>query len=354
MVRAYKNDKNKSIESLNLSENFPNCISIFYTPTTKSLQNSSLSDNEKKQALSFKHELLLINSQDDFIEINPIITFPDNKDFLNNKYVQIESIVLDGFGFSAPESIEELLDLLEDFPAGFIKDFEYGLGLQKEYRFIIHAIEEISSINTLKISENDETNISANIYTLSYKDFELIRKGVNRISTSHQNEGRIEKDLFSYNFLLHKLNPSTYEERFKTYKKDVIYKFLSSTEFNDAKLTKTDTTAVINIIDKSKQSIFNNNDKKLLQLKDDIELLNLESLISKMEKLLNSNANEPRWQSLLNDNPFILSLVFGYPVIKVQDQASVGGRKLSGSGDKITDFLFKNNLTWIQLRSAIP
>jgi hypothetical protein len=29
----------------------------------------------------------------------------------------------------------------------------------------------------------------------------------------------------------------------------------------------------------------------------------------------------------------------------VQDQASIGGRKLSGSGEKIADFLVKNSLT---------
>jgi hypothetical protein len=34
-----------------------------------------------------------------------------------------------------------------------------------------------------------------------------------------------------------------------------------------------------------------------------------------------------------------------YPVIKVRDQASVGGRKLSGDGEKITDFFVKNSLT---------
>jgi hypothetical protein len=38
-------------------------------------------------------------------------------------------------------------------------------------------------------------------------------------------------------------------------------------------------------------------------------------------------------------------MAFGYPVIKVRGQASVGGRKLSGDGEKITDFLVKNSLT---------
>jgi Domain of unknown function (DUF4263) len=38
-------------------------------------------------------------------------------------------------------------------------------------------------------------------------------------------------------------------------------------------------------------------------------------------------------------------MAFGYPIIKVKDQASVGGRKLSGDGDKITDYLVKNSPT---------
>ena len=45
---------------------------------------------------------------------------------------------------------------------------------------------------------------------------------------------------------------------------------------------------------------------------------------------------------MFQENPFILNLLFGYPIIKIQDQASVGGRKLSGKGDKVTDFLSKN------------
>jgi hypothetical protein len=63
------------------------------------------------------------------------------------------------------------------------------------------------------------------------------------------------------------------------------------------------------------------------------------------QPLLSKNAGENQWQRLLNDNPLLLTLVFGYPIIKVEDQASVGGRKINGSGDKITDFLIKNNLT---------
>jgi Shedu protein SduA, C-terminal len=61
--------------------------------------------------------------------------------------------------------------------------------------------------------------------------------------------------------------------------------------------------------------------------------------------MLGANLVEGRWQDFFNENPFILNMAFGYPVIKVRDQASVGGRKLSGDGEKITDFLVKNSLT---------
>lgn len=63
------------------------------------------------------------------------------------------------------------------------------------------------------------------------------------------------------------------------------------------------------------------------------------------EKMLERNLSEGNWQKLFNENPFILNMAFGYPIIKIQGQASVGGRKISGDGDKITDFLVKNNIS---------
>jgi hypothetical protein len=68
-------------------------------------------------------------------------------------------------------------------------------------------------------------------------------------------------------------------------------------------------------------------------------------LIAKYEEMLAKDLPEGRWQQLFNDNPFILNLAFGYPVIKIQDQAHVGGQRLSGSGDTITDFLVKNGIS---------
>jgi len=110
-------------------------------------------------------------------------------------------------------------------------------------------------------------------------------------------------------------------------------------------MSNSDKDAVVELISSNKQTIYKSKKKKLLKLQEDIDLINLEWLVNKIDLLLSQKSSEVSWQKLLNENPIILSLVFGYPVIKIQGQASVGGRKLSRSGDKITDFLVKNNLT---------
>jgi hypothetical protein len=82
-----------------------------------------------------------------------------------------------------------------------------------------------------------------------------------------------------------------------------------------------------------------------MELQRDIELVTLERLIDKLDSLMEKQSTEPQWHNLFADNPFILTLAFGLPVIAIGDQVSVGGRTFFGAGEKITDFLVKNDIT---------
>ena len=73
--------------------------------------------------------------------------------------------------------------------------------------------------------------------------------------------------------------------------------------------------------------------------------MNLECLIERYQEMMKAGLKERDWQDFLDANSFILSLAFGYPIVKVRGQAWVGGHKLSGRGATIADFLVKNNLT---------
>ncbi len=114
---------------------------------------------------------------------------------------------------------------------------------------------------------------------------------------------------------------------------------------SDDYLGEADQEEVLKAVSQHSRVIAETKPEKLVKLQNDIELVTLEVLIERYEAMLGQKLKEDRWQAFLNENPFMLSLVFGYPVIKVKDQASVGGRKLSGSGEKVVDFLVKNSLT---------
>jgi hypothetical protein len=82
-----------------------------------------------------------------------------------------------------------------------------------------------------------------------------------------------------------------------------------------------------------------------MDLHRQIELVNIEQLIMRVGDLIGKPTSEARWQRLFLDNPFILSLAFGFPVVLFQQQVSVGGGKFSGKGKKIADFIVTNELT---------
>ena len=56
------------------------------------------------------------------------------------------------FEWKVPTSSDEVMELLEELPSGFTKDYDYGLGLAKNYRFIIEAVEELSDCTEIVIS----------------------------------------------------------------------------------------------------------------------------------------------------------------------------------------------------------
>ena len=85
--------------------------------------------------------------------------------------------------------------------------------------------------------------------------------------------------------------------------------------------------------------------ERLARLQADIELVTLEVLIERFGKMMTQKHSEEDWQRFLDTNPFVLGMAFGYPMVKVREKASVGGRRISGGGGKFTDFLVKNSLT---------
>jgi hypothetical protein len=244
-----------------------------------------------------------------------------------------------------PASVEDVQELLEGLPSGFIKDFSYGLGLVKDYRPVIEVIERIPQIKHLVISWKNDTAVAEEFYTLSYREYDSLRRGMNRIASKQQVDALQDKRILVHNSLLSALDTKNFPLKSRPYRKDTIFKLIPSDGQSQLPLSPTDQAAAVHLIDQNKREIAQKAPEQLLRLRKEIELVTLEVLIDKYQAMLAKELPESRWQTLFNENPFILNLAFGYPVIKIQGQAHVGGQTLSGAGGTITDFLVKNGLT---------
>jgi hypothetical protein len=335
--------------NLEVEEVHPNFVEVYFVPPEHSLVTARL---DPKKANSYRTKLLDINSQHKFLTIYPISTFANKPDFLKPKYRHIERITLEYTDISfqefngwIPTMPEGVLDVLESLPPAFTKDYAYGLGLAKPYRFIVDAVEELSNCTEIVITDKHATGPDPDdnrIFYFSKADFERARVELNKIDRHAQSAVRAVKWTAAYNILAERLgmpkqDPKTGRHPYR--------KLFTAVAEGKEELSAEDQNAVINALTSHAADIAKVQPEKLAKLRGDIELVALETLIKCYEDMLGEKRVEGRWQEFFNENPFILNMAFGYPVIKVRDQASVGGRKLSGEGEKITDFLVKNSLT---------
>ncbi|MDO9460904.1 MAG: DUF4263 domain-containing protein [Alphaproteobacteria bacterium] len=348
MARAFMNSAATPQGELIVEEEFPNCVAVFYVPSREKLEQSGL---DPATVAEHRVKLLLINGQDGFFTIYPTNTLGGRDGFLKPKYAQIKSITLadnslwnSAFGFTTPTTADEVMALLEELPSGFIKDYDYGLGLAKDYRFIVHAVEELSDCSEIVISETSQTGIDADnqIFHIATKDFEWARKNCNSITNRARRTAVLVKNAAIFNFFAFRVGK---EQRPLSVPEGAIGRLISEGGDTEEDLAEAQQEAVLSIVTKNTRSIAVSKPEQLAKLQSNIELVTLELLIKRYEEMIDKKLKEDRWQAFFNENPFILNMAFGYPVIKVRDQASVGGRKLSGDGEKITDFLVKNSLT---------
>lgn len=342
MVRLFTPESTAPKGHLAIRDIGPHCVEIFYVPEEKELSQAGL---DPKDVSAYQTRLLRVNDLDNLITIYPMKTRVGIlQEILNPKYKKVVRITLAEFDFTLPVDTDDILGLLESLPLGFIKDYDYGLGLQKDYRFIVDAIEELSDCTEIMIAEGISTGIGADptIFNISYEDFEDARKSINRIARLVQDAAQSVKRTKTFN-LFASLTGEV--EKSIAIGKHPITRIVTRAAQGYELLNEADQEAVLDAVFQNTKAIADTKPEKLAKLHDEIELVALDSLIERYTVMLSQDLKESRWQSFFNENPFILSLAFGYPIIKVNDQASIGGRKLSGEGEKITDFLAKNSLT---------
>jgi hypothetical protein len=288
-----------------------------------------VSDKKTTQCIYLhkEKEILLanINKDDKITRIYPITTYDSR--FLEPKYKNITEFLFEGYDVCIEEKgISETSDIniISGLPQAFIEQLRYGLGLKKDYRFIVNILEEyLTECNIIIFSKKRKTSFEGKEFIISNKDLDKLRKGINNIHENYLDEAKESKNIFVYSELLHNNYPDKFLELKKIAQKEVIYRFLKDTDFSKSKTSQ-----------KDKQV--------LLEYKNTAELSYLQVSCKDFEAIISENHKEETYQKFFEDNSFLLTMFAGSPYIKFQNQAYVGGKSFDNSGGKYPDFLLKH------------
>lgn len=324
-----------------VDEVHPGCVSVAYEaePDVYKAVNPGYRPGDPLPS----KEVLWFDATKSTIIIRPIVTFATAR-YLEAKYGQLEEIVLEGFDVELPEDQDSVIDALTRLPIGLIRDITGGLGFHKEYRSIVDSIEQLDGVTSLVITKREPTGVDGTCFNLAYREYEELRLALARITRKYQAEGRVDRAIEAHNFLLPPLDPQRFPAKNRPLKKDVISRLLGA-RADRSKLSRADRAGMISALRASGPELVNERPQQLYALQRDIEVVSLEVLITRFREMLSKKLPERAWQELFAANPFILSMLFGYPIVEVLGQAHVGGARISGRGGKIADFLTKNEGT---------
>lgn len=303
-----------------------------------------------------KVTLAHVNPEQQRIMIYPINTLTDSTNFLAPKYRKIRSIILEGTVYPTFDGwddydIDDLLvdnpiELLLDYlPIGFVRDYRYGLGFTQEAKYIINEIESATNVNTITFNDSNEIKIEDSTLYFSLNEYYEIIGEIKRITNRGQRAAQRVKQNFAHNTLapmLH-LEPKDCSLGRHPHSKQIT--LAAADHVENVRIKSDDTPFPSSDFSSELRKLKARSPEALPGLRRDVELVSLEELISNFEAYLKGSHQEKHWQKFFKKNLFALQQVFGMPTTLFRDEVTVGGRGLTGSGDKIVDFMFKNTLT---------
>jgi hypothetical protein len=152
---------------------------VYFHATAESVKMLHLPAGEKFEPV----KILEIDENEGRVRIYPIGTQPTPDRFGLPKYDVLRMIGVLLGDLHLPSSANEVPDLLERLPRGFLKDYQFGLGLAKAYRPIVTAIEEHVNCSELYLATEGGVKVDGKRLIVSLEDFEAVRREVDQITS---------------------------------------------------------------------------------------------------------------------------------------------------------------------------
>lgn len=294
--------------------------------------------------------LARFDASDGSITIIPRRTRP-SMSMLGRKYPWLENIKIDMGRFNFPEDSDQAAGEFFNLPSGFMGDWTWGLGVLKVNQPIIDIFRQSKTISYLHIARSGPSRLDGLRYVIGMSDWWQLVGDMGRITSIHQKEGLSERRIVAHNQLL--ANSEGFERKQMPTRRNALSELISRT---GPALSKADRTSLVSEVGKRSDQIARQEPKALAALQKTIELVTLDVLIERFSQMIEDDPVEAVWQELLQTNQFLLSMVFGFPVVLIRGQGTVAGPALDGRGQKIADFVMAheqtNNVALVEIKRA--
>ena len=259
--------------------------------------------------------------------------------------LQIESPRWNTSDHSAEHGQYDLL-YARGLPKGFSAIYEFGLGINRDYRDLIDGIEQRTQCSVVRfvVSGPEGTDTSGTTFRISLQRFADYRAAVDRSRGRGRTAVRRVIDAEAHNAIadLFGLNPT--EPKFT---RNPVIRAITEEVATGHVINASERALLADELTVAAPAIGRETPERLMRLRDDIELVSLDALIEKFEADLDGShsRDEDHWQTFFNNNRFALQLIFSTPIVVERQHATVQAGDIDGRGTRITDFLCANSVT---------
>ena len=271
--------------------------------------------------------------------IHPFYTAPNEDGSYTEKYPWLIGIDFDWDDPTTSPDEHTVHSLLESQPSEFIITLDYGLGIKQGYRAVMRALRDLTDAKVIYIGDKDAI---AGEFKVDRQKFGQICAEVKRIDSRAKKAENEVKDTTVFNALAESAGKKARPFRLgRNEIRQLIQDFAADPDYRDPKAQK----VLVTEIGKAARRIATQAHEATDKLVSDLQLSRLEGAVDEFSLRLGQNQSETEWQKFFEADPFLLSFAFGYPISLVNGQTYVGGRRIDGKGEKISDFLVKNSIS---------
>lgn len=219
---------------------------------------------------------------------------------------------------TVPTSADDVAELLQGLPPYCGRRPQYGLGFKQRYRAVVHAIEDLTNAKEILISHGGSTGYDEEFrrFVLPREAMTYLVKSIDRVDRTTRTAANTVNSTSTHNQIADVLGIARRPMR---YGRTKLRKVLTAVGNGERPLSSAERAELVETLTQNASSLLKSEPATMAGLESGIAKARTRDLVENLERMIGATCDEATWQHFLQDNPFVLSMVFGRPIVKIAD-----------------------------------